>query len=71
MSSKPNPSYLAETAFDEEVVRKDLRRTIAAAKANGLGLELLLKDISTVKNDRRRLWRWSEIALEETMNAVL
>ena len=71
MSSKPNPSYLAETAFDEEVVRKDLRRTIAAAKANGLGLELLLKDISTVKNDPRRLWRWSEIALEETMNAVL
>ncbi|MBQ2726818.1 MAG: hypothetical protein IJF78_14030 [Clostridia bacterium] len=71
MSNKPNPSYLAESSFDEEVVRKDLRRTIAAAKANGLGLEFLLKDISTVKNDPRRLWRWAEIALEETENAAL
>ena len=71
MSNKPNPSYLAESTFDEEVVRADLRRTIAAAKTNGLGLEFLLKDISTVKNDPQRLWRWSEIAMEETMNAVL
>ena len=71
MSNKPNPSYLAESVFDEDVVRADLRRTITAAKANGLGLELLLKDISTVRNDPQRLWRWSEIALEETMNSVL
>lgn len=71
MSNKPNPAYLAESSFDEEVVRKDLRRTIAAAKEHGLGLEFLLKDISTVKNDPARLWRWSEIALEESMNAVL
>lgn len=70
MSNKPNPSYLADNSFDEEIVRKDLRRTIAAAKANGLGLELLLKDISTVKGDPARLWRWSEIALEETINSV-
>ncbi|MBQ3177464.1 MAG: hypothetical protein IJB52_06560 [Clostridia bacterium] len=71
MSNKPNPSYLADFYFDEEVVRKDLRRTISAAKAHGLGLELLLKDISTIRNDPARLWRWSEIALEETINAVL
>ena len=71
MSNKPNPSYLAGSVFDEDVVRKDLRRTIEAAKANGLGLELLLKDISTVEKDPRRLWRWSQIATEETMNAVL
>ena len=71
MSNTPNPSYLAESTFDEDVVRADLRRTINAAKANGLGLEFLLKDISTVKNDPQRLWRWSEIALEETMNSVL
>ena len=67
MSNKPNPALLAETTFDEEAVRKDLRRTIAAAKAHGLGLEMILKDISTVKYDPQRLWRWSEIALEETM----
>ncbi|MBQ3084218.1 MAG: hypothetical protein IJC46_02025 [Clostridia bacterium] len=31
-----------------------------------LRAELLLKDISTVKNDPARLWRWAEIAAEET-----
>lgn len=71
MSNKPTPALLAEPTLDEEAVRKDLRRTIAAAKAHGLGLELLLKDISTVKNDPQRLWRWAEIAKEETINAVL
>ena len=70
MSCKPNPSYLAGT-FDEEVIRADLRRSISVAKANGLGVELLLKDISTVENDPQRLWRWARIAEEETMNAVL
>ena len=71
MSNKPNPGFLAHTTFDEELVRKDLRHTISAAKAHGLGLEFLLKDITTVRGDPKRLWRWSEIALEETMNAVL
>ena len=71
MSNKPDPAYLAHSVFDEELVRKDIRRTVAVAKANGLGLELLLKDISTVKGDPRRLWRWAEIAREETLNAVL
>ena len=71
MSCKPNPSYLAGASFDEDVVRKDLRWSMDAAKANGLGMELLLKDISTVRNDPQRLWRWAEIAKEETMNAVL
>ncbi|MBE6632717.1 MAG: hypothetical protein E7620_00075 [Ruminococcaceae bacterium] len=71
MSNKPTPTYLGGSSFDEEVIRKDLRRTLAAANANGLGLELLLKDITTVQRDPRRLWRWSEIALEETANSVL
>ncbi|MBR5870054.1 MAG: hypothetical protein IKZ09_03380 [Clostridia bacterium] len=71
MSNKPNPSYLAQNTFDEDVVRADLRRTIKAAKEHGLGLELLLKDVTTVCRDPQRLWRWSEIALEETENAFL
>ena len=66
MSNKPSPSFLAETSFDEDAVRADLRRTIAAAQNHGLRLELLLKDISTVKHDPSRLSRWSEIAKEET-----
>lgn len=71
MSNKPTPALLAGDSFDEEAVREDLRRTIRAAKANGIGLEMILKDISTVRYEPQRLWRWSEIAAEETLRAAL
>ncbi len=66
MSNKPTPALLATDSFDEQAVRDDLRRTMAAARANGLSLEMILKDVSTVRNDPVRLWRWAEIAAEET-----
>lgn len=66
MSAKPNPAFLAAEQFDEELIRLDLRRTIRAARKNGLGLEFLLKDLSTVQYRPERIWRWSEIAAEET-----
>jgi hypothetical protein len=39
-----------------------------AAKRYNVPLEMILKDISTVQNDPTRLWRWAEIAAEETAN---
>jgi hypothetical protein len=71
MSNKPSPALLAQPSFDEDAVRADLRHTVAAAKKYGLRLEMLLKDISTVKNDPRRLFRWAQIAEEETLRAVM
>ncbi len=71
MSNKPTPAFLATETFDEDVVRADIRRTIAAAKAHDLRLEFLLKDITTVRRDPARLWRWSKIVSEETENATL
>ena len=65
MSNKPSPAPLAEESFDEDAVRSDLRRTVDAARRNGVQLEMILKDISTVRYDPRRLARFSEIALEE------
>ena len=65
MSAKPNPALLAGPSFDEELVRKDVRATIAAAKRYNRSLEFILKDISTVKHEPWRLWRWAEIAMEE------
>ena len=67
MSNKPSPAMLATTAFDEDAVRADLRRTIDAARNNGVHLEMILKDISTVRYEPQRLWRYSQIALEECM----
>lgn len=68
MSNKPNPAILAGSTFDEQAARDDIRRTINAAKAHNVPLEMILKDISTVREDPSRLWRWAEIAMEETSN---
>lgn len=69
MSNKPNPAFLAGTSFNEDLVREDLRHTIRAAKENGVCLEMILKDISTVCHDPKRLWRWAQIAVEEAERA--
>lgn len=65
MSNKPNPAWLADGKLDDQLVRDDIRRTIAAAKAHNRNLELLLKDVSTVGHNPACLWRWQEIAMEE------
>lgn len=65
MSNKPTPAYLAYDQMDEQIVREDIRRTMEAARRYGRNLELILKDISTVRHDPKRLWRWAEIAMEE------
>ena len=65
MSNKPTPALLSPDRFNEDAVRADLRRTMDAAKRYGKSLELILKDISTVRYQPERLTRWSQIALEE------
>lgn len=65
MSNKPSPAFLATDSLDEDAVRKDLRRTVALARENKVNLELILKDISTVRHHPERLTRWAEIAMEE------
>ena len=68
MSNKPNPAYLAEAEVNWDVVRADLRRTIDAARRNGVSVELILKDISTVRYEPQRLEKWAEIAMELVNN---
>ena len=65
MSNKPTPALVATDSLDEEEIRKDIRRTVDAAKRNHVNLELILKDISTVRYQPQRLTRWAEIAMEE------
>ena len=63
-SRKPSPAMLAWPEFREDEVRKDLRKTVNTCAAHGCPLEIILKDISTVKYQPQRLWRWAEIAME-------
>ena len=65
MSVKPNPAFLAGESLDEASIRKEIRRAIAAAKNYNRSVEFILKDITTVRNNPQRLWRWQEIAMEE------
>jgi hypothetical protein len=63
MSRKPNPAILAEDKWHPERARQDLRDFLE--KARGCHVELIMKDISTVRYKPQRLWEWSQIAMEE------
>ena len=53
---------LAVAATD--AVRKDLEATREVCKRYGCPLEIILKDISTVRYDPMRLKTWGEVAME-------
>ncbi len=63
-SRKPNPALLAWFDFSEPDVREHLQTTVDVCARYGCPLELILKDISTVKYEPQRLWRWAEIAMD-------
>lgn len=63
-SRKPNPALLAAPQFDEQAVRDHLWHSVDVCRRYGCPLELILKDISTVKYEPQRLWRWAEIAMD-------
>ena len=62
-SSKPNPSYLAGRSFDESVVKNELMNIKSICDKNNSPLELILKDISTIRYDAKRLSKWNDIAM--------
>ncbi len=61
-SRKPNPAMVAMDTWVPELAVKDFEDTLAATKANGCPTEFTLKDISTARNDPKRLWEWCSIA---------
>jgi len=63
-SRKPNPAFLAWDRFDTEMVRDDLIATRQICEKHGCPLEFILKDISTVRYEPQRLFKWAEIAME-------
>jgi hypothetical protein len=55
-SRKPTPAYISGANPDWELLKKDVRGTLDAAK--GCNLELCFRDIYTINGDRARLARW-------------
>jgi len=63
LSRKPNPAVFADEGWDPQRARKDLADFLE--KARGCHVELIMKDISTVRYHPERLWEWASIAMEE------
>lgn len=61
-SRKPNPAPLC-VGFDEDTLRRDLCETRRVAE--GLNLEVTMKDVHTLQGDTSRLPRWVKLAREE------
>lgn len=65
MSRKPNPAVFAEDQWNPDRARADLRNFLHLAR--DCDVELIMKDISTVRRQPQRLWEWARIAAEEVV----
>ena len=66
-SYKPNPAYLAVGNIDEGFIRKSLRELIR--KTKNCCLEIIMKDNNTIGGNPYNVYKWIEIAKQETQNA--
>lgn len=63
-SYRPSPSDMVGYSWDEERVRRILRRDLGICKANGCHVDITLKDVETVQGERQRLFDWMRVARE-------
>ena len=59
---KPKPTLISTDDFDEGLIRDDLRTTVRIARDSAL--ELVMKDVHTLRDQPWRLGRWVEMARE-------
>ena len=64
ISRKPSPAIFAESSFDPDQARKEIRDFLQQAEGK-CHIELIMKDISTVKYEPQRLWEWEKICMDE------
>lgn len=63
-SRKPSPALLAVNTFEPERVRENLLATRSACERHDCPLEIILKDISTVRYEPERLSEWGRVAMQ-------
>ncbi len=63
-SRKPNPALIAMDSCNFDQIRKDLTKTRKICEENGSPLEFILKDLSTIRHQPKRLFDWARIAME-------
>jgi hypothetical protein len=63
-SCKPNPAVLATDRWDPAYARKALYEVLEKPCKSGCIVEVILKDISTLRYEPKRLWEWADIAMD-------
>jgi hypothetical protein len=61
-SYKPSPAVFATEDWHPNQARQELRTVLE--RARGCHVELIMKDISTVRYQPQRLWEWARLAME-------
>jgi len=61
-SYKPSPAVFAVDTYDPELARRNLLEVLE--KTEGCVVEVIMKDISTVRSEPQRLWNWAEMAMD-------
>lgn len=64
ISYKPNPAVLASETWNRNFVKNELKKMLEIMKENGCIVEIIMKDISTIRHQPERLRQWSQIAME-------
>lgn len=69
ISRKPSPAILAGDRWSPERARREIRDFLDLTEGK-CHVELIMKDISTVRYAPHRLWEWATIAMEEAERAA-
>ncbi|MCM8821947.1 MAG: hypothetical protein NC831_03940 [Candidatus Omnitrophica bacterium] len=64
ISYKPNPAIFAGETWNRDFVKKELKEKLEIMKENGCIVEVIMKDISTIRHQPSRLKEWSQIVME-------
>jgi hypothetical protein len=62
LSYKPNPAIFAVDHWNPDESQNNLREVLE--KAKGCALEIIMKDISTLRYEPQRLWEWSRRTMD-------
>ncbi len=65
-SLKPFSAIVATDRWDPRAAKKELEEKLEVTQRNNCRVEVIMKDISTVRYEPKRLWEWLEIASEVT-----
>ena len=61
-SYKPNPAIVSMDHWDVDLARVQLRNVLE--KTRGCVVEAILKDLHTCRNEPRRMWEWTAMAMQ-------